>query len=152
MTRVGVEVNATLGKPAIYGSNFIVGTDHHYGHHYLLLVSALSLGEIGDIFPDFYRETLSFIINEEESTFDESSGPLLRYSKVNHQVRDILWVTPTMIICSTGNGLMHLYDIGDEGFSMRSTIQTIHNDCVREMAIQTFNQELLVASGGKSYI
>jgi len=63
-------------------------------------------------------------------------------------IRDVHWIAPELVLCTSGPGHFNLVTVDHDGeLGIRSTIKGIHNDRVREVALNQANV-LQFASGG----
>ena len=69
------------------------------------------------------------------------------------QIRDLRWLSATSAVCATGKGAMQLFNTATAGSEIKhlSTINHLHADGIRELAVQE-GQTGLVASGGETAV
>jgi WD40 repeat protein len=114
-----------LGRASVYAEFCVVGTDNAQGSSYLICVDTATIENI-------------------------CSNIVTSYHEVQGQIRDVHWLSGTLILAAVGeHGQLQLFNINSNRseVSHHSTINGIHFSYIRETAVQPGSSSI-IASGG----
>ena len=114
-----------LSRPAVADDMIVVGTDRpHATENFLIMTSATRCQDV-------------------------TQSPLISVLQMTEYVRDVRWISPTMLLCAIGEGRLQLCHVGENStMSPSSTIAGVHSAAIREMAVKS-KQETKLATGGE---
>ena len=91
-------------------------------------------------------ENFIVYLNNEHSDED---NPLNAFLAVKEHVRDVQWLSESVVLCATGVGNLQLFSNGrDAVIQQVASVQQVHSAYIREVAVQAGNDPT-VATGGK---
>jgi len=112
----------SLSKPAVLGTRCAVGTDMTTTAPQWLMIL--------------------------DSTATGRKNPLLGQLQLKEDVRDVHWIHPELILCTAGEGKIHLINVStSHEMKVHGTLPSIHTLPLREIAINCGNRAQFVSGG-----